>query len=84
MGGSLCTAAALDDPDLCHPCTPVPSCLNDCKPCELCVGKSQLPPECDDPGIDCPPGSERCGLPGLDPCPSGSYCITGCCQSVPK
>jgi hypothetical protein len=36
----------LADPDKCHPCKPVDACLNTCGTCELCVGKTTLPPEC--------------------------------------
>lgn len=41
-----CTAEDFDDPAACQPCTQSPSCQNDCKPCELCLGKTTLPPEC--------------------------------------
>jgi hypothetical protein len=41
-----CTYATIDDPTKCPPCTQVPSCLNTCETCELCLGKNQLPPEC--------------------------------------
>jgi hypothetical protein len=33
---------------------------------------------------ECPPGAQACGLPGQDPCPAGSFCITGCCQLLPQ
>jgi hypothetical protein len=66
----------------CHPCTPVPACHNACDPCELCVGKGALPPECGSEQI-CPPGAPACGLAGQPLCPSGTYCITGCCQPLP-
>jgi hypothetical protein len=89
-GDSVCTIASIDDPDLCHPCLPVSACLNGCEPCELCLGKTELPPECGEgggggapPGEQCPEEYQTCGLPGQDPCPSGSYCITGCCVPVP-
>ncbi|MBI4700470.1 MAG: hypothetical protein HY744_04765, partial [Deltaproteobacteria bacterium] len=58
-----------------------------------------LPPECFDadaglpdggggadggePGGQCPPGVEPCGLPGQQPCAAGYYCITGCCKLTP-
>lgn len=41
-----CTAEDFDDPAACQPCTQSASCQNDCKPCELCLGKTTLPPEC--------------------------------------
>ena len=31
-----CTFDKLNDPTVCHPCTQVESCFNDCKPCEVC------------------------------------------------
>lgn len=34
-----CSLADVGDPDKCEPCLPVPSCYNDCGPCELCIGK---------------------------------------------
>lgn len=88
-----CDRANLSDPDKCKPCTPVPSCLNDCGECELCVGKNSLPAQCTplaDAGTDagvvdqCPAGVSACGLAGQDPCPPGAYCITGCCRQVPR
>ena len=90
-GDTVCTDDQLDNPDVCHPCLPVAACLNECDPCELCVGKTTLPPECD-PGEgggggtssgQCDEGIQPCGLPNQPPCPSGQYCITGCCQIVP-
>lgn len=87
-GNSVCTHDAVDDPTICHPCDPVDACLNGCGNCELCLGKTELPPECFDPDgggeQECPEGVQACGLPGQDPCPQGSYCITGCCQAVPE
>ncbi len=86
-----CELSSATDPDLCHPCTPVEECYNDCGHCELCLGKTELPPDCFDPdggaggsGEQCPPGQQPCGLPGQDPCPPGWYCITGCCVEPPS
>lgn len=31
----------------------------------------------------CSAGVQPCGVPGQDPCPTGTYCITGCCQAIP-
>jgi hypothetical protein len=85
---AACTLADANDPTKCHPCLQVTACLNDCAPCELCIGKTMLPPECFDPdgggGQECPPESQQCGLPNDPPCPPGEYCITGCCQPVPQ
>jgi hypothetical protein len=86
-----CTIDGIDDPTKCEPCKPVPSCLNGCGKCELCIGKPNLPPECfGDGGVDldagvpaqCPAGAQPCGLPGQEPCGPGYYCITGCCKSL--
>jgi len=94
----ICTFAAITDPTKCPPCTPVPGCDNPCGKCELCVGKTTLPPECYNtpppptdgggtstadagvaPTVQCPGGEQPCGLPGQPACPSGHYCISGCC-----
>ena len=87
-----CTAAVINDPTKCEPCQPVPGCLNTCAKCELCIGKTTLPPECfqdggvvDGGGADggsmtqCPDGVQPCGLPGEALCPMDFYCTTGCC-----
>ncbi len=83
-----CTIDVVDDTSLCKPCTPVPGCNNDCDPCELCIGKTELPPECGEgggpPTQECPPEFPPCGLPGQDPCPADSYCTTGCCVPLPQ
>ena len=76
-----CTLAGLNNPALCKPCTQVPACLNTCGHCELCLGKPDLPPDCSIQ--DCPGGAQRCGIPGQLPCPSGYFCVTGCCQQAP-
>jgi hypothetical protein len=102
-GNGTCAIDVVDDPTLCQPCKPVAACLNDCGTCELCIGKSELPPECLGTGgaggaggtggtmgaggsgtSQCSPGVQACGLSGQAPCPTGSYCITGCCQLLPN
>jgi hypothetical protein len=92
-GNGKCTLANLTDPNFCEPCKPVQACLNPCDPCELCVGKDTLPPECFPDGgtvpdggttEQCPPGLQACGLPGQPNCPTGWSCITGCCIENPK
>jgi hypothetical protein len=82
-GETVCTLADVANPALCHPCTPVTACLNGCDPCEVCIGKTELPPHCDDPGEQCD-GWQPCGGPEQAPCPSKTYCITGCCVPVPE
>jgi len=92
-----CTFAAIKDPKKCPPCTIVPGCYNPCGKCELCVGKTTLPPECYQkptdggtstvdagvpPTLQCPGGQQPCGLPGQLPCAQGYYCISGCCIKV--
>ncbi|MBW2456853.1 MAG: hypothetical protein JRI68_20215 [Deltaproteobacteria bacterium] len=92
---TVCTEDQALNPAICHPCEVVNSCWNDCGYCELCLGKTTLPPECFDPdggsgtggagggGSQCPPELQPCGLPGQDPCPPNEYCITGCCIELP-
>jgi hypothetical protein len=78
--GGSCSLAAVGQPDfleLCRPCTPVPSCLNPCEGCELCVGQTTLPAGCSQPA--CAEGQLPCGTSPSDTCGQGSYCITGCC-----
>ena len=91
-----CTFADLANPELCRSCTPVEDCLNTCEKCELCLGKTELPPECfpgtggtgggagmgGSPGARCPEGRQVCGLEGDEPCPGGSFCLTGCCTEI--
>ncbi len=72
-----CTLDDILDPALCPPCTPVGDCWNECGECELCLGRTELPPECFDDR--CPEGVQVCGLEGDEPCPPDYYCITGCC-----
>lgn len=82
-GTSVCTADAIDDPTVCHPCLPVGACFNDCDPCEYCLGKTELPPECD-PDDQCPEEWDPCGGPNQPQCASGTYCISGCCVPTPQ
>jgi hypothetical protein len=77
-----CSLARASDAKVCPPCTIVPSCFNPCDTCEICLGKTSLPPECGSLQ-QCPPGAQRCGLPDQPCCPENTYCITGCCQPVP-
>lgn len=90
-----CTLEEVTDVDACRPCTPVGDCNNPCGPCELCIGRDTLPPECTpspdggvppdgaipDGGVEyrCDPGVTPCGLPGEADCPVDFYCVTGCC-----
>lgn len=81
-GNGTCSLATLTDPNACKPCTQVPSCLNSCEHCELCVGKTTLPDDCSCQA--CPAGQQLCGEPCGAPCPSGYFCNTGCCAPVPR
>ena len=89
-GNPTCSLDDVEDDGACHPCTPVPNCLNDCGACELCLGRSELPAECSpDAGPDpvdaqapppmCDDGRQPCGVPGLPSCAADEFCITGCC-----
>jgi hypothetical protein len=81
-GTGSCNLNTLNDPTKCKPCTQVQACLNTCEHCELCVGKTTLPPDC--VSQTCPGNTQPCGLPGQAACPSGYTCITGCCQANPQ
>jgi hypothetical protein len=115
-GQGTCTLKDIGDPTKCQPCTPVQGCLNTCEKCELCLGKTELPPECLPPPPDagtggtggtgtggsggtgtggssgsggscggqiCPTGKQPCGLSCQPACPSGQFCLTGCCTAIP-
>ncbi|MDX2052976.1 MAG: hypothetical protein SFV15_11325 [Polyangiaceae bacterium] len=77
-GNPTCSAATLGDPALCRPCTQVPSCLNTCDACEVCVGRATPTANCD-PQTRCTNGRPPCGQPGDASCPNGNYCVSGCC-----
>ncbi len=83
-GQGTCTEDVLDDPSLCRPCTPVPSCFNDCGPCEVCAGRPTPDPSCNGGGPRCTLGRPACGQIGEAACNAGSYCITGCCIPEPR
>jgi hypothetical protein len=84
-GAGSCTEATVHDPAACHPCTPMPSCINPCDDCEVCAGR-QTPSENCTSGESgqCPTGRAACGLPGQPSCSPGQYCITGCCVIEPR
>jgi hypothetical protein len=80
-----CDAAHLADPSACRPCTPVPSCLNACDACEVCVGRTSPGKDCQSPSAPrCPPSSAACGQPGEPSCGPSFYCVTGCCAAAPR
>lgn len=79
---STCSIADIDDPVKCPPCTVQATCANPCDTCELCVGKTTLPPECSTgggPGQTCSQG-QVCNA--TTPCPDGTFCLTGCCTAI--
>lgn len=91
-GTTVCTLDKLGDPTICHPCAPVADCLNDCDPCEVCIGKPTPDPGCNPgsggagggSGSQCPQGVQECGQPNQAACPNLFACVTGCCIEVPS
>jgi hypothetical protein len=80
-----CDAAHVNDPSACHPCTPVMATLNNCDPCEVCVGRTAPLPGCASSAANRCPGMEAaCGQPGEAACDVDYYCITGCCAPAPR
>jgi hypothetical protein len=87
-GEGSCTKATVNDTTKCRPCTPVVGCLNDCKECELCLGKDTLPSSCTpkppDGGTAGAAGAAGTGGTGgtgtcAQVCPSGvQQCGNGC------
>jgi hypothetical protein len=63
-GVGTCTPDNAGDPTKCHPCTPVAGCYNECKHCELCIGKPTLPADCTPPPPKCGDGTKN----GTDQC----------------
>lgn len=41
-----CDLAHAGDPTRCKPCQIVPSCFKPCGRCQLCIGKTEVPPDC--------------------------------------
>jgi hypothetical protein len=69
-----CTLAALLNQTRCPRCTPVGNCYNPCGKCELCVGKTTLPPECykkPAPRTDGGTTTVDAGVPPTQQCPGG-------------
>jgi hypothetical protein len=82
VAASTCNQEGALDPALCPPCTRNEACWNPCEPCEYCLGKHELPPECGAVAAPCPGGAPACA-PGVA-CPPAMYCVTGCCiEPVP-
>jgi hypothetical protein len=69
-----CTFAAILDQTKCPRCTPIPGCYNACGKCELCIGKTTLPPECytaPAPKTDGGKTTVDAGVPPSLQCPGG-------------
>ncbi len=75
----------------CALCTPQAVCANSCGHCELCLGETELPPDCQQPppgdgGVTPPPdtcnGGPTCAPISNDICPDGLTCFFGCCQDL--
>jgi hypothetical protein len=85
-GQQSCTAASLDDPMSCQPCTRDPACTNACEACEQCFLGSELGPECaNDAGCaipQCPAEHAACGACS-GACATDAVCVTGCCVDAP-
>ncbi len=87
------TTADFGDPNKCPQCTQVTQCLNTCGHCELCLGKTVLPPDCytghPDGGTGTSDGGPGTGTdggvgvpqcdPGIQPCGAG---LPGCPESA--
>jgi hypothetical protein len=79
-----CTYETLTDATKCPPCTQVPECTPEppCGKCDWCLGKTSLPAECSDAGVDaggCDNGMPACSPTQACPFPDKQYCLTGCC-----
>jgi hypothetical protein len=83
------TTADFGDPTKCPPCTQVTQCMNTCGHCQLCLGKTTLPPDCapgvPDGGTGADGGPVDAGQPipqcdpGIQPCGPG---LPGCPESA--
>jgi hypothetical protein len=78
-----CELSTSADPARCRRCTPVQDCKNDCKECELCVGKPELPASCGG-APSCSDGVASCDPRDPGACGPLHYCITGCCVPMPR
>ena len=77
--GAGCTLDTIEDAQSCPPCRPVPSCMNECSDCEVCVGRDATV-GCD-PQAACPSGQAVCATNAE--CDYQEYCVTGCCVRAP-
>jgi hypothetical protein len=73
-----------------NPCGICELCLGKTELPDICFPPPPPPPDAGVPDASEPPpppprctGTRQpCGLPGDDPCPSGQFCLTGCCVAV--
>lgn len=75
---------SLDDISTCTTCSPSTVCGNTCGKCELCAGKTAQ--DLIDAGCTsrtCEGGAQLCGEAGMAVCPGSTFCLQGCCLSVP-
>jgi len=72
-----CSLDTLGDEDACTTCVQSQDCVNDCKPCEICIGRDAPAEDCEYDEPECPEGRLAC-TPDLM-CPDDYYCLTGCC-----
>jgi hypothetical protein len=81
-----CTQEFADDPEKCISCVQDTVCVNDCGECELCLGKTTLPPEC---GSQPPTGGSGGTGGSPDPgciapyCERGQPCGLECLEACP-
>lgn len=79
-----CQLDLASDPSACESCVPSADCVNECDPCEICIGKPNVDPSCatlsEDPFPICPGDGQACTPEA--PCPAGEYCLTGCCTEA--
>ena len=64
-----CSLEKIGDPEACAPCTPNPTCANECGECELCAGKTaaDLPENCVPPASDAGTPAPEQPDPNVDP-----------------
>jgi hypothetical protein len=76
-----CTLDSLGDDGACTACVQNETCVNDCKPCEICIGRYAVAEECEYDEPECPEGRLACTAEVV--CPDDQYCLTGCCVPLP-
>jgi hypothetical protein len=80
--GISCSSDTLSDPVRCPSCTQNTDCLNPCLPGEVCfAGAAPVAGPLTELAPRCLQGQVACGPGAMPPClcPTGTYCVTGCC-----